>query len=117
MFRCYRQPLYKEKTLGADYCDTLLSHYNWLFLYISFRKVAIIGGINYMARYREVVCTNYVAFGQCKKGRDACHEHYCQKCDKYYPRAKVENTNRKKRASKNNQKLTDLKEFNKNVNY
>lgn len=41
-----------------------------------------------MAKYRETVCLYYVALGECKKGRDACHEHYCQKCNKYYPRAK-----------------------------
>jgi hypothetical protein len=75
------------------------------------------GGRSIMARYREAVCINYIALGQCKKGRDACHEHYCQKCDKYYPRAKVENANRKKRVSKNNHKLDDLKEFTKKINY
>ena len=49
-----------------------------------------------MARDRETVCIYYVAAGQCKKGREASHEHYCQKCDKYYPRARVRHMNRKK---------------------
>jgi hypothetical protein len=66
-----------------------------------------------MARYREAVCINYIALGQCKKGRNACHEHYCQKCDKYDPRAKVQNANRKMRVSKNNNRLADLREFKK----
>ncbi len=70
-----------------------------------------------MAKYREAVCINYIALGQCKKGREASHEHYCQKCDKYEPRAKAENTNRKKRISRNNYKLGDLKEYSKKENY
>ena len=49
-----------------------------------------------MAKYRETVCMYYESLGKCKKGRDACHEHYCQKCDKYYPRAKVKHLNKKK---------------------
>lgn len=49
-----------------------------------------------MAKYRETVCMYYVALGKCKKGRDASHDHYCQKCDKYYPRAKVRHLNKKK---------------------
>jgi hypothetical protein len=68
-----------------------------------------------MAKQREAVCINYIALGQCKKGRDACHEHYCQKCDKYYPRAKAEDPNRRKRVSKNNHRLVDLKDFMRNA--
>lgn len=49
-----------------------------------------------MAKYREAVCMYYIALGECKKGRDACHEHYCQKCNKYYPRAKMKLINKKK---------------------
>lgn len=49
-----------------------------------------------MAKYRETVCLYYIAAGQCKKGREASHEHYCQKCDKYYPRARVHHINKKK---------------------
>lgn len=49
-----------------------------------------------MAIYRETVCTHYIALGECKKGRDADHAHYCQKCGKYYPRAKVKHVNKKR---------------------
>ena len=42
-----------------------------------------------MARDRETVCMYYLAAGQCKKGREASHEHYCQRCDKYVPRARA----------------------------
>jgi len=70
-----------------------------------------------MAIYREAVCMYYVALGQCKKGREACHEHYCQKCDKYYPRAKPIQTNREKRKDRLKAKLSDIKEFKNNQNY
>ena len=50
-----------------------------------------------MAKYRETVCMYYIALGQCKKGREANHEHYCQKCNKYFPRAKVRHINLKKK--------------------
>ena len=50
----------------------------------------------------------YVALGECKKGRDACHENYCQKCDKYYPRARVRHINQKKKR---------LQEIRKNEKY
>lgn len=50
-----------------------------------------------MAKYRETICMYYVALGECKKGRDACHEHYCQKCNKYYPRVKERHVNQKKK--------------------
>lgn len=56
-----------------------------------------------MAKYRETVCMYYVSAGECKKGREASHEHYCQKCNKYYPRAKVRYINKKK------QKLQKIK--------
>lgn len=49
-----------------------------------------------MAKLRETVCMYYEAMGQCKKGREANHSGYCQKCDKYYPRAKEHHINRKK---------------------
>lgn len=49
-----------------------------------------------MAKYRETVCAYYIAEGQCKKGREANYKNYCQKCDKYYPRARVRHINRKK---------------------
>jgi hypothetical protein len=50
-----------------------------------------------MAKLRETVCLYYQALGQCKKGREANHHGYCQKCDKYYPRAKVRHINIKKK--------------------
>lgn len=49
-----------------------------------------------MAKYRETPCKYYLSFGECKKEREASHAGYCQKCDKYYPRAKVRNLNKKK---------------------
>ncbi|MDO5538960.1 MAG: hypothetical protein Q4F83_02645 [Eubacteriales bacterium] len=49
-----------------------------------------------MAKYREVPCKYYIALGQCKKGREAVHKKYCQHCEKYYPRAKVRNINKKR---------------------
>lgn len=49
-----------------------------------------------MAHYRETPCKYYVAFNECTKGREACHSGYCQRCDKYYPRAKVRQINKKK---------------------
>lgn len=49
-----------------------------------------------MAKDRETPCKSYVCEGECKKGRTAEHKGYCQKCDKYVPRAKVRHLNRKK---------------------
>lgn len=49
-----------------------------------------------MSKYKETPCTYYIAFGECKKGREACHSGYCQHCDKYTPRARVKPTNKKK---------------------
>ena len=49
-----------------------------------------------MATYRESVCKYYVALGECSKGRDACHKGYCQRCNKYVPRAKVKKKNEKR---------------------
>ncbi len=49
-----------------------------------------------MARYREEVCIYYMAAGQCKKGREASHKQYCQKCGKYIPRVRLKHKNRKK---------------------
>lgn len=43
-----------------------------------------------MARYREIPCKYYIALGQCQKGRAAQHKTYCQHCDKYVPRARLE---------------------------
>ena len=49
-----------------------------------------------MAKTRETPCLYYICAGQCQKGREADHTHYCQKCDKYYPRARVRHLNQKK---------------------
>lgn len=57
-----------------------------------------------MAKDREIVCMYYIAAGKCKKGREAYHERYCQKCNKYYPRARVKSINKKK------QKLLKIRE-------
>ncbi|RKJ07162.1 hypothetical protein D7X87_00450 [bacterium D16-54] len=57
-----------------------------------------------MARDRETVCMYYMAAGQCKKGREASHTHYCQRCDKYMPRARVRHKNLRK------EKLRRIKE-------
>jgi len=49
-----------------------------------------------MAKTRETPCLYYICAGQCEKGRDAEHTKYCQRCDKYRPRAKVRHLNKKK---------------------
>ena len=49
-----------------------------------------------MAKDRETPCLYYICMGECKKGRDANHWHYCQKCDKYKPRSRVRHLNKKK---------------------
>lgn len=49
-----------------------------------------------MAKDRETPCEFYVSKGLCSKGREAKHNGYCQKCNKYHPRAKVRHLNRKK---------------------
>ena len=49
-----------------------------------------------MAKYREVPCRYYLAWGKCEKGREACHRTYCQHCGKYEPRAKVRTRNKEK---------------------
>ena len=41
-------------------------------------------------------CEFYVCQGECKKGREAEHRGYCQKCDKYRPRVKRKHLNKKK---------------------
>ena len=49
-----------------------------------------------MAHDRLTPCKYYVSKGVCTKGREAEYNGYCQKCDKYYPRAKVRHPNIKK---------------------
>ena len=56
-----------------------------------------------MARERIEQCESYICLGQCKKNRDANHNGYCQKCDKYRPRVRRRHLNEKK------QKLAKLK--------
>lgn len=50
-----------------------------------------------MAKFKEIPCRFYIAFGVCQKGREAEHRGYCQHCGKYEPRAKVKCINKKKR--------------------
>lgn len=49
-----------------------------------------------MAKTRETSCAYYICFKKCSKGREADHNHYCQKCDKYRPQSKVRHLNKKK---------------------
>lgn len=49
-----------------------------------------------MAKDRSEPCKYYICKGSCTKGRKAEHNGYCQKCSKYYPRAKVRHLNKKK---------------------
>ena len=49
-----------------------------------------------MAKDRLEPCESYICKGQCKKGRDADHSGYCQKCGKYRPRVRKRHINRKK---------------------
>lgn len=49
-----------------------------------------------MAYDRETPCLYYICAGLCTKDRKADHAHYCQKCNKYKPRARVKHINRKK---------------------
>ena len=56
-----------------------------------------------MNKTRETPCLYYICAGQCQKGREADHKHYCQHCDKYKHRAKVRHLNKKR------QKLDKIK--------
>lgn len=49
-----------------------------------------------MAKDRLTPCLYYICKGECKKGRDAEHQNYCQKCDKYKPRVREGHLNKKK---------------------
>jgi len=53
-----------------------------------------------MAKDRQTPCLHYICAGQCTKGREAEHTGYCQRCDKYRPRAKVRHINQKKEELK-----------------
>lgn len=50
-----------------------------------------------MAKDRLTPCLFYICKGPCKKGRDAEHNGYCQKCDLYKPRVRERHLNEKKR--------------------
>ena len=50
-----------------------------------------------MSRDRSTPCLYYICAGQCRKGRDAEHNGYCQKCDKYKPRVRERHLNEKKK--------------------
>ena len=49
-----------------------------------------------MAKDRLTVCAFYICKGECENGREADHDGYCQKCDKYRARAKEHHVNKKK---------------------
>ena len=49
-----------------------------------------------MSKERVEICESYECVGKCQKGRYANHKGYCQKCDKYKPRARVKHLNMKK---------------------
>ena len=61
-------------------------------------------GINHL--FRKDVINNgkgqinafkfYIAFGMCSKSREANHNGYCQKCNKYIPRVRERHKNLKK---------------------
>ena len=50
-----------------------------------------------MAKTREIPCLHYISIGCCKKGRDAKHFGYCQKCNLYIPRVRQKIVNKKKK--------------------
>lgn len=53
-------------------------------------------GSTIMAKDRIEPCESYICKGQCKKGREADHNGYCQKCNKYRPRVRRRHLNKKK---------------------
>ena len=55
-------------------------------------------GYRRMSRDRLTPCKFYISKGECTKNRDAEHNGYCQKCDKYRARAKEHHVNRKKQV-------------------
>lgn len=57
-----------------------------------------------MAKDRITPCKYYVAFGICSKSRDANHNGYCQKCNKYIPRVREKHSNKKKQRLEKIQK-------------
>ena len=58
-----------------------------------------------MSKERIEICKFYVCANHtCEKGRDAEHNGYCQRCDKYETRAHIKHLNKKK------EKLNKIKE-------
>lgn len=55
-----------------------------------------------MARDRIEPCESYICKGQCKKGREADYNGYCQKCGKYKPRIRKKHINKKKQTLEKN---------------
>lgn len=49
-----------------------------------------------MAKDRITPCEFYICEHECSKNRKAEYSGYCQKCDKYIPRAREKHLNRKK---------------------
>ena len=49
-----------------------------------------------LAKDRITPCLYYICAGRCQKGREAEHNGYCQKCDKYKPRVRERHLNVKK---------------------
>ena len=49
-----------------------------------------------MAHDRITPCKYYICQGSCYKNRNASYSGYCQKCNKYEPRARIKHKNIKK---------------------
>ena len=50
-----------------------------------------------MSKLRETPCKFYTCENNlCGKGRIGSHKNYCQKCNKYEPRARIRHLNKKK---------------------
>lgn len=58
-----------------------------------------------MEKDRLTPCKYYVCAGECAKGREAEFNGYCQRCDKYVPRARVKHFNMKKKKLENIRKM------------
>lgn len=66
------------------------------------------GGMIIMAKDRIEPCESYICKGECKKGRDADHNGYCQKCGKYKPRVRKRHIATKEEAIVACEKLNEL---------
>ena len=65
--------------------------------YLRANYLAEIKANGYVDNYSDT-CESYICKGQCKKGREADHNGYCQKCGKYKPRIRKKHINKKKQA-------------------